>query len=243
MTESRAVVVELIIAAPIDAVWKALRDPAAIAKWFGWNHPGFDEEVKYIFETHASADGEAYRLRMGLGDEFTLEARGDRTVVRVTRAAPAGGTWDDIYDEITEGWRTFVYQLQFAFDRHPGEERRTVYLSGRTRTEASPRPPDALLGALASANAGDAYAIEAATGDHLSGHVWFRSTWQIGVTVEAFGSGLLIGMRRPPSAKSPFGGGMFVLTLYGFDEAAHRAITERWRTWFEAHFDAVEVMT
>lgn len=243
MTEKRAVVVELIVEAPIDAVWQALRDPAAIALWFGWNHPGFDEEVAYIFEEHATADAEAHRLAMGSGDEIALEARGDRTVVRVTRAAPASGTWDDVYDEITEGWRTFFYQLQYAFNRHPGEPRRTVYVSGRARRDGTPRPPDALLGTLATASAGDAYSIESPTGDRLNGHVWFRSAWQIGVTVEAFGSGLLVGMRRPRSEKSPFGSGMFVLTLYGFDEAAHRAIADRWRAWFEANYDNVTVNT
>ena len=39
-----------------------------------------------------------------------------------------------------------------------------------------------------------------------------------------------------PSGKSPFGGGSFVLTLYGFDQQAHDALTRRWQTWFEANF-------
>ena len=244
MSEKRAVVVELLVSAPIDVVWNALRDPAAITQWFGWNHPDIAEEIKYIFETHATADAAAHRLTTGNTDEFVLEARGDQTIVRVTRAAPATGTWDDIYDEITEGWRTFTYQLQFFFNRHPGEARRTVYVSGRARREGAPRPPEALgLGALVTANTGDAYALDAPTGDRLTGQVWFRSAWQIGVTVDAFGSGLLIGMRRPATEKSPHGGGMFVLTLYGFDEAAHAALTARWKAWFETQFDNVTVQT
>ena len=66
-----------------------------------------------------------------------------------------------------------------------------------------------------------------------AGRVWFRSAWQIGLVVNEFGPGLLVGMRRPRTDKSPFGGGMFVLTLYGFDQSAHEALTQRWRTWFE----------
>jgi len=85
--------------------------------------------------------------------------------------------------------------------------------------------------------------MDAPTGDRLTGQVWFRSAWQTGVTVDAFGPGLLISMRRPPSEKSPFGGGMLVITLYGFDEAAHRALAERWRAWFESTFDHVEMQT
>ena len=109
---------------------------------------------------HANAEDASHRLTLGNTDEIALEARGDRTIVRVTRAAPASGTWDDIYDEITEGWRTFVYQLQFARDRHAGETRRTIYLSGRTRADGAPRPAEALgLGALATAHPGAACAM------------------------------------------------------------------------------------
>ena len=31
------VLVELAIAAPADTVWRAMRDPARIAQWFGWD--------------------------------------------------------------------------------------------------------------------------------------------------------------------------------------------------------------
>ena len=44
MSDSRALVVELLVDAPITAVWNALRDPA-IAHWFGWHYPGLPEEI------------------------------------------------------------------------------------------------------------------------------------------------------------------------------------------------------
>jgi hypothetical protein len=242
MTESRAVVVEVIVAAPIDAVWKALRDPAVIAQWFGWNYPNLPAEIDHIFAKDATADAAAYRLALD-PDEFTLEARGNETIVRLTRPAPAGGSWDDIYDEITEGWRTFVYQLRFAFAFHPGEARRTLYMSGRTRSGGT-APPEALgLSALGALTEGDPYSLTAATGDRLSGRIWFRSGWQIGLAVDGFGPGLLVAMRRPPTGKSPLGSGMLLLSLYGFDEGAHQALTERWQAWFGAHFDNVTVQT
>ena len=244
MTESRAVVVEVVVAAPIDAVWKALRDPAAIAQWFGWSDPGLPEEIEYIFFTHATADDASYRLTMDK-DEFTLEAQGDHTLVRVTRAAPAGGSWNEIYDDIAEGWRTFVHQLRFAFARHAWRSP-----DARSTCPAAPaakvrhRLPRRWVSArFAEAWPGHLYAIDVATGDRLMGHVWFRSAWQIGLVVDAFGPGLLVAMRRPPTTTSPFGGGMFVLTLYGFDEAAHEALGARWRNWFAAAFDNVTVQT
>lgn len=36
MTESDPIIVEVTVAAPPDAVWRALRDPAEIRRWHGW---------------------------------------------------------------------------------------------------------------------------------------------------------------------------------------------------------------
>ncbi len=120
-------VVEVVIESPVETVWRALRDRAEIRRWFGWEYDGFDEEVEFIFFQASKADDEAYVLDGGPGGLIALEERGDRTVVRVTRPAPAGG-WDGVYDEVNEGWLTFVQQLRFYLERHPGRERRTVHV-------------------------------------------------------------------------------------------------------------------
>ena len=119
---SDPVIVEIEIAAPIDAVWRALRDRAEIKRWFGWEYDGFDEEVDFIFFKASKADDTDHVLDGGPGGRIALEERGDRTVVRVTRAAPAGG-WDGVYDEVNEGWLTFIQQLRFYLERNPGRER------------------------------------------------------------------------------------------------------------------------
>jgi uncharacterized protein YndB with AHSA1/START domain len=125
---SDPLIVEVVIAAPIETVWNALRDPVEIKRWFGWDYDGLDEEIRYIFVEHSTADDEAHVLDGGPGGRIALEAQGDRTVVRVTRAAPAG-TWDGVYDEVNEGWLTFIQQLRFYLERHPGQERRTLHVS------------------------------------------------------------------------------------------------------------------
>jgi hypothetical protein len=122
---SDPVIVELVIDAPAETVWRALRDPAEIRNWFGWDYEGLEEEIRFIFLEAAKADDDARVLDGGSEGVITVEDRGDQSVVRVTRAAPAG-SWDGVYDEVNEGWLTFFQQLRFYLERHPGKERRTI---------------------------------------------------------------------------------------------------------------------
>ena len=90
---SDPVIVEIEIAAPVDAVWRALRDTTEIRRWFGWEYEGLEEEIRYIFEQESTADDEAHVLDGGPGGRIALEALGERTVVRVTGRRPrAAGT-------------------------------------------------------------------------------------------------------------------------------------------------------
>jgi len=68
-------------------------------------------------------------LDFGPAGRLALEDRDGQTVVRLLRAAPEGSdSWDGVYDDINEGWLTFVQQLRFMLERHPGEERETVHV-------------------------------------------------------------------------------------------------------------------
>jgi uncharacterized protein YndB with AHSA1/START domain len=120
---SDPVICEVVIAAPADAVWRALRELSEIRRWFGWDYDGLDEEIEYIFQSQAKADDAARLLDFGEGGAIALEDRGDATAVRVTRAVADG------YDEVNEGWITFVQQLRFYLERHRGRERRTVHIA------------------------------------------------------------------------------------------------------------------
>lgn len=52
-------------------------------------------------------------------DRFTLAANGEHTIVRLIRSAPVtNASWQGIYDDIVEGWLTFIQQLRFALERH-----------------------------------------------------------------------------------------------------------------------------
>ena len=76
MSESDRVLIEVVVAAPIETVWKALRDPAEIRRWFGWDYAGLDEEIALIFGSGATALEDERVIRFdGMSDRFELAPR------------------------------------------------------------------------------------------------------------------------------------------------------------------------
>ena len=120
MKESDRVLVEILVAAPIDTVWRALRDPEELRRWFGWEYAGLAEEVDLIFGPKTVATDADHTLRFGgMPDRYTLEAHGNQTIVRLIRSAPVTDpSWTGIYDDVVEGWLTFTEQLRFMLERH-----------------------------------------------------------------------------------------------------------------------------
>lgn len=235
------VVVDVTIAAPIDAVWQALRDPALIAQWFGWDYDQLAAEIDLFFVSGDVEVEPGRRLAMG-GDVFELEAAGSATRVRLVRAdAPASDTWDGVYDDVDEGWTTFVAQLAFWLEAQAGagrdaSPRRTVYLAGHRESDTAPSLLQAVgLAGLDNLAVGQRYTLAASTGETLRGEVRFRSEHQLGVSVDAWGPGLLVFARRPPSPKSPHGGGFALLTTFGWSEADVTRLGDSWSSaWTRA---------
>jgi hypothetical protein len=169
---------------------------------------------------------------MADGSRFELEDRGFETVVRVTMPAPAAGArWEEFYDDIREGWTSFVYQLRFALEQHPGAERRTLQLDG-----AGDTPADLAAIGLDAGAPGTPYTGTTAWGEPLSGRVLYRGEHQVGLTVDGYGPGLVILHAKPPAKRPPHGGGMAIVTAYGLDDAAFAALESRWRTWWEERY-------
>jgi hypothetical protein len=245
MAPTDRVLVELLIAAPIDAVWRALRDPKEIARWFGWDTPTLGEEIDMIFITDVEASEATHTFATaGLGDRYTLEAAGpEATIVRVIRSAPVTDKgWQNVYDDSIEGWRHFAEQLRFLLQRHPGADRRTLFFNGRIPGADVPPPAEALgLARLATVAIGQRYAVKTAMGDTLEGEVWFRSPNMLGLTVDGFGDGLLVASTRTTTAKSPHGGGTLCITTYGFDDAKVAAMRDRWSEWWRGRYEVIEI--
>ena len=244
MNKSDRVIVEVVVAAPIDVVWRALREPAEIARWFGWQHAGFDEEVDFIFHKASMASEEDHTIRaIDMPDRIALEAVGDQTIVRVIRSAPVSdASWQGIYDDTFEGWTTFIQQLRFALEHQRGAARRTLFLNGRARAAGAALPAEALdLLKVAAVPVGERYALSTPFAERLEGNVLFRAPYQLGLTVDGFGDGLLIPNNRPKTSKSPHGGGNVVISTYGLSDKAFADLRDRWERWWAATYEVIEV--
>ncbi len=232
------VLVEVTVPAPADAVWAALRDPEKIKDWFGWETDGLKDEIDFIFVTHASADDEKRVVTfVGVNDRYEVEARGDDSIVRVVRSAPARD-WSDVFDGMIEGWISFTWQLAFAFAfaRHPGQTRRTIFFSGPPREDRLAR---SLLGLDAAPAPGERWSMPLGPDAEATGEVWFLARHQTGVTVDAWGDGLLVVVDQPPNEKRPRGTTMLTLTTYGLSDAALAGLQTRWQGWWDERFETV----
>ena len=228
MTESTPRI-DVTIAAPLDIVWEALREKHKIRHWHGWDFDGLDAEIDLIY-MQAKEDG--HTLDLQGGDHVELTPDGDGTALRLTRA-PRGDDpeWDAYYDDITEGWITFMHQLKFLVERRPTGERRTVFLSG---DNPSGRSVATDLG-LPDGPAGTPVALNLA-GQDVRGEIFFRTTHQVGVTVDAWGDGLLVVSSVPPGDAKPKGAVMAVLSTFDRPEQEVADLATRWQPWWDQRY-------
>lgn len=217
--ESTPVVIEVTVAAPIETVWASLRDPDLIRLWHGWHYDELDHEIGVIYAEGVQADEGNHSLQLGDGDRFELTEGEHGTVVRVVRAPYVPDTeWSAYYADITEGWTSFLQQLKFMHERHPGEFRRTIFLSGSG-------PADALARLAAS------LPVEA-------GEDAFRAENQRGVVLPELGPGLLIVAGKPgvDDQGNQVADAMAIVTAYGVAEQDFPAEVDRWTAWWRSGY-------
>lgn len=192
--------VETVVDAPVDVVWRSFTSPELIHQWFGWDYDELDGEIRYIFFDHAKPVPPD-RILLEDGQTIELVADGERTVVRVTMPGDlSDAKWDDIYDGMEEGWRTFFEQLRFYLERRTGSgRRRTIYLTGTGSGQAA------------------AQAL-------LTGERWHDSRYQR-MTVDAGGLLLGVAAQQPMDATGPVS---LTVTTYGLDDSAFAEQEKRW---------------
>lgn len=229
MSSDERVLADVRIATRAADVWHALRDPERVHGWFGWDYDGLAAEIEEIFVGQAAADDDARTLTWADGDRLEVEeVDGGTSRVRVARRAPAS----PVYDAVDEGWITFVQQLRFWLERHPGVPRRTVSAIGVDLGPAD----DPLLARLGLRELGDepvgsGYGLRVDDAP-IGGEVVFQTDLQLGLSVADAGDALLVIARTPPDAAPPDGTAMFVLSTYGLDDDAFRAVERRWSAWW-----------
>jgi hypothetical protein len=83
---------------------------------------------------------------------------------------------------------------------------------------------------------GAEYGATVGPGDALTGSLWFVSQNQIGVTVDAWGDGLLV-VSNGHEGGPPYTSGQAVLTTYGLDDTRDDELADRWNAWWNRHYE------
>jgi len=181
-----------------------------------------------VLETKGGAEPGSFEH----GDRFDLREQDGATVVRITRGPRATDPdWDAMYDDITQGWVSFLAQLRFAVEQQRGRARRTVFVaSGPAGAGARD-----LLG-LTGREVGHAVSvIEPA----VTGTTWFRTQHQTGTTVDAYGPGLVVAYDKPASEPGrAVDQSMVIVSTFGLDDDAFAEVERTWQRWWERHHDS-----
>ena len=137
------------IAAPIDAVWRAITDGEAVANWFApiaSAQPGEGGHLTVSWEAGAewtswiTAWDPCRHLRLvdQLPDEagenpavmaldYRLTDLGDSTRLDLVNSGlSAAPDWDDTFRMMQNGWRFFLWNLKHFLERHPGTRRTMI---------------------------------------------------------------------------------------------------------------------
>lgn len=214
------VVVEVTVSAPIAAVWTSLREPELIKLWHGWECDQLDEEVAQIYLNGVVSDDENHVLSIDGGDRFELIERGDETLVRIVRpTCSPDEEGSEFYDDITQGWISFLQQLRFMHEMHPGRQRRTLFFSDR----------------------GDPSAVATLMLEtpRQLGQRWFSTDQQNGMMLPDLGPGLLITAVKDAvigEEGASVADSMAIITVYGLDEGSFRRHEDEWTDWWRSGF-------
>jgi hypothetical protein len=175
------------------------------------------------------------------GDVFDLKPVPGGTLVSVTRAAlDHNSEWAAWDEDITQGWLTFLQQLRFALERHPHGKRHTLFFE-------FPGTPGSVIEKLGLADVpkpGEKCGLTLATGEEITGKVWYRSNHQVGLTVHSYaehGDGLLIVADQPVIENiRPHGGALVIASTY--DLGAHKleSISSLWDGWRAENYPTTE---
>lgn len=144
--DKRSIEVTVEIAAPPEAVWRALSEAAGLMNWFpplaSVSALGVGGEVCLSWGEGVEARARIVEWQPGrritwldesgwaggpLLMDFRLESRGASTVLRFVHSGfAAGDQWDDPIEGVRAGWAWFFQQLRLYFAHHAGRVRQSI---------------------------------------------------------------------------------------------------------------------
>jgi uncharacterized protein YndB with AHSA1/START domain len=248
-TTARSVTREIQIAAPVDAVWKALTDAEELTRWFppradvipgvggsirmSWQNMGELDDGRievWDAERHLRTVGQSGSW-VGIATDYHLRASAGGTVLRVVSAGFGdGASWDTLLDAFGDGWDFELRGLRHYLERHRGVARtpvwaRAPYRCGHAEAWRRLTGAQGWLGpsGLGDVREGERWSATATTGERMSGTVHTcHPLHQFSGTVEELNDALL--------RVQLYDGTAFLwLSTYGLPPATVRTLAESWQ--------------
>lgn len=217
---TRTVRDEIEIAAPVEAVWRALTEAEELVRWFPLEAkvtPGTGGNIWLRWDDLATWDQRiqlwepnhhlrtTYTKDIGptpveIAIDFHLEARAGGTVLRVVHSGfGPDASWDEEYHGVRLGWRYELNSLRLYLERHPGVARSVAWATTALRVSSEEAwqtlmGPEGILaeGSLAGLQPDEPYSFRSATGLVLKGVVRTLSPpFEFSGTVENLSDSLL----------------------------------------------------
>lgn len=243
MTLELRQIVSIDIAAPLGTVWKHLREPDLVHRWFGWDYDGLNAEIQQIFVAGPTerqdvvGDESIHELHWPHHDTLTLRSavhEPHHTHLTITRRSHEGtSSFDGIRDEVDEGWIAFAHQLRFAVTVHPDQERRTLSSFGLPAGERDDRLLDrAGLVGVRGVPVGGHVQARRPDGTLLGGTLDYVTPLQIGLRLHGISEMYLVLMETPAAHTPPHGTVDAILSTYGLDDVTFGQVQERWGRWW-----------
>jgi uncharacterized protein YndB with AHSA1/START domain len=242
---------EIVIDAPIEAVWKAISDGEELTRWFVEEasvEPGVGGTITISWgggekgESRIEAWEPNRLLRLdhkfghdkgaAIVSEYTIERRGGKTVLRFVHSGiPDSPDWNGYYDGTDSGWASFFRTLRHYLEHHRGKPRTTIKVVGKL-----PGSLDDAWARLVGPGgfgfepvAGQPFSTTTAAGEARRGTVvHVNSPGWLELTIRELDDAYLA---HSMAAAGPNQFVYSILSLFGKSEAEVEAIRSNWQPW------------
>ena len=179
-----------------------------------------------------------------LVQEYTLESRGGRTVLRLVQSSiPSAAEWDAWYDGTDRGWDMFFAGLRHYLEKAAGKARKTIMIMQPIKgaleeswKKLTGSEGFAARGTLEGLGTGSRYSVTTSNGDDFQGEIILNLPPKtITFTIENLDNALLSATFEEMGGATYF---FMTLATYGWTPEQNEALNARWSTWMQSLFPA-----